>query len=479
VGRLLGVALLLVLYCSLAQASGGACPASSPVAGNNSCFFIAANGSDNNSGTDEASPWQHAPGMPACSGQCLTERTALGGSWNNFGQSHPGVGFIFKGGDTWHFGNPSATPYTGGTYYNGWGGNNNATCAYEGVQTGCFYIGVDTSWFSGGSWTRPIFTGDNPLATSPVASCPFPTIGGGASLPQVPNNIIMVEANDTQGGVIVDSFEFTGLCSNDTTGSGNNFGNDTFVLDGSDLSPNQGGTHGPNFKVNLYFHGWSVTTAEANNVCDSGCVNTIANCTVIGGGSYSVLDHVVIDGSDADATHCSTMAWPHVWHVRDSIFRYTANVNTAGCHDWHDNIFEYFSAMKPTAHGNLLECNNDATTTTANVFYNNIMRHLDPSWSTAGQVGLWFCPNTTPEYWFGNLQYDMVASHGVMWSIVGPPGYPSCDNTGTQKFFNNTIVDSRVDCAGSNDNTGGQYLTVLNNHMINATFTTSGGTCHG
>src|ERR1700683_21618 len=40
--------------------------------GVNSCYYIAANGSDSNNGTSETSPWQHAPGMPACSATCAS-----------------------------------------------------------------------------------------------------------------------------------------------------------------------------------------------------------------------------------------------------------------------------------------------------------------------------------------------------------------------------------------------------------------------
>ena len=79
----------------------GACPASAPVTGNH-CYFIAANGSDANSGTSESSPWLHAPGMPNCTGQCAKVTPTAG------------EGFIFRGGDTWHFGNSATMPYTGG-----------------------------------------------------------------------------------------------------------------------------------------------------------------------------------------------------------------------------------------------------------------------------------------------------------------------------------------------------------------------------
>src|SRR5580693_2586060 len=124
-------------------------------------FYIAANGSDSNSGTSKSAPWQHAPGMPKCVATCAAHTPA------------PGDSFIFRGGDTWHFGNSGASPYTGGTWdlYSWWG--TAATCQYEGTTSGCLYYGVDQTWFSGASWTRPILTGDNPTSTSLVSSCAY------------------------------------------------------------------------------------------------------------------------------------------------------------------------------------------------------------------------------------------------------------------------------------------------------------------
>lgn len=470
-GCLLGVAALMLFCCSFAHAQGGACPASSPLAGNNSCFYISSQGSDSNSGADESHTWLHSPGMINCSANCATEQTALGGSKGNGGQSHPGVGFIFRGGDTWHFSNPSPSdgmPYTGGEMYSLWGSNSN--CNYEGTQTGCFYWGVDTTWYNssvcGGSFCRPIFNGDNPTSTSVVSSCPYPTRTINSFDRTNSNNVLFFMADDTQAGVYLDSIEFTGLCSNDTTNSGSNGNNDAELMDNSNTGPNV------NFIVNVYLHGWTVTTAEIN------ANNTTPNCYAIGGGSVRVMDHVALDGSDSNGQVCSAFQWPRLMHVRYSIFRYAANINAAYYHDVHDNVIEHWFGGDPITHGNFWENNSDYEASgTANVWYNNVMRHNDPSFSTEGYVGLWFCPNTTPEYWFNNITYDFEQPSGVSWSVVGPPTYGGCTNTGGQFEFNNTVVDTKIDCAGTNDNTNGQYLTILNNHMINAAY--SGATCSG
>ena len=68
---------LFLLLALPAFASGGSCPSSASYLnssgslvtlsslGVTSCYYIAANGSDSNNGTTEATPWLHAPGMPS------------------------------------------------------------------------------------------------------------------------------------------------------------------------------------------------------------------------------------------------------------------------------------------------------------------------------------------------------------------------------------------------------------------------------
>jgi len=92
---------LLTSFSLSGSVAANGCPSGAPVTGNH-CYFIAANGSDANSGTSESSPWLHAPGMPNCTANCAAHTPVAG------------EGFIFRGGDTWHFGNSSASPYTGG-----------------------------------------------------------------------------------------------------------------------------------------------------------------------------------------------------------------------------------------------------------------------------------------------------------------------------------------------------------------------------
>ena len=81
-----------LLSAGSAFAAGGSCGSIPVPSGVTSCFYISAAGADTNSGTSESSPWLHAPGMANCSNTCRSTTPA------------GGEGFIFRGGDTWHFG---------------------------------------------------------------------------------------------------------------------------------------------------------------------------------------------------------------------------------------------------------------------------------------------------------------------------------------------------------------------------------------
>src|SRR5580704_6890233 len=107
--------------------------------------YVAANGSDANNGTSKSTPWLHAPGMANCASSCASYTPAAGDS------------IIFRGGDTWHFGNSAAAPYVG----SGWG------WSWSGSNGNPIYIGVDQTWFAASSWARPILHGDNSLNPNP------------------------------------------------------------------------------------------------------------------------------------------------------------------------------------------------------------------------------------------------------------------------------------------------------------------------
>ncbi len=439
--------ILLISSTCVAQ---GACPANAPMAGNH-CYFVAANGADSNNGTSESTPWLHAPGMPNCTANCAALSAGNGG-----------IGIILRGGDTWHFGNSSASPYTGGAWdlYNWFSnayGSNIANCVYEGTQTGCLYVGVDANWYSGSSWARPVLTGDNPTVPGSgnfASSCAYQIAGSDFGS----NNLVVMP-----GWTIVDSLELTGLCASNASTSSGQYYFGGWAAGGS--------TPPVSMLENVYMHGWSATST-------AGTASSSHPVTLLGGGGgvNQVFDHIVIDGSDSNPEVGAWGTFPNFAHMRDSIVRYTDQGVGQGCHDIHDNIFEFFTTTILDGHTNAFECNADASGSTPNVFYNNVFRHFQPSFGNGELV--WFCPNTTPEYWFNNLMYDTVTpGHGQSWNVAGTPIYGGCPNTGGQYMFNNTLVDqTSAPCyLGSWNNTGGQYIQSYNNHLINTPWDGSGG----
>ncbi|MGB8989085.1 MAG: hypothetical protein WCC37_20970 [Candidatus Sulfotelmatobacter sp.] len=420
--------------------------------------YIAANGSDSNNGTSKTTPWLHAPGMPSCSATCASYTPVAGDS------------IILRGGDSWHFGNSSLSPYTGGTwdiYTVAYGSGKDSSCIYEGTQTGCVYWGVDQTWYSGSTWARPILDGDNPLSNSLVASCPYQVANTG----QYVTNEFVSLAPDT----VFDNFEMRGLCSKNPNGGNGN--QDGYV---AYLGTGIYGT-GMAFENNLYVHGWTATTTAGQG-------NNSQPCVLFGGGANGLqsIDHLVVDGSDSNAGSCAWATFPSFYHLTNSIVRYTQQGVGAWCHDIHDNIFEYIYEHNSGAgsHSNILECNDDSAgnavnqpQNTPNVFYNNIVRHVDSSFVSAGQVNLWFCPTAIPEYWFNNVIYDAGKS-GNFWSYAGPSIY-TCPNTGHQYMFNNTFADGNQICHITTTSTGGEYIVLSNEHLINSPFFSDNTTCTG
>ena len=104
-----------------------------------------ASGVDSNNGTAKGTPWKRAPGMNGFTG---TYSHAAGDQ------------LIFKGGVTWDNTIAPWVTSTGGTATGGSGVN----CASMTVSTAlCDYYGVDKTWYTGSSWSQPLFDGGSQL----------------------------------------------------------------------------------------------------------------------------------------------------------------------------------------------------------------------------------------------------------------------------------------------------------------------------
>jgi hypothetical protein len=385
--------------------------------------------------------------MPNCSGNCATVQNQGGGI-------PPGTGIIFRGGDTWHFGNTSLTPYVGGVW------NFNSGKIPQGTSSNPIYIGVDPNWYSGSSWARPILNGDNALCNAGlvngstcfqdtthtyeqyyVSSCSYQNSSSWNSF---------VSFNWVQY-YYFDNFEMVGMCES-TSQSG--FGWNSYILYES--------VHGPITITNVYIHGWSHTQFAGPNG-NSVCNGTGAVCFDIyafQGTPYSTgiasgyLAQDVVDGSDSDPVGGGVCdGGLHI--AAYSMFRYTSQCIDSDLHTFHDNIYEYFFE---NGHSNVLE-EVGVWNGTTNAIYNNIFRHLETTGGTHG-VGIWLGPPVgTTDYLFNNLIYD----EGEMELInVGSNN----NNIGTQAWFDNTLELDAGNGFGCRA-TGYTYpLVSTNNHFI-------------
>jgi hypothetical protein len=471
---------LFMLLAVPAFASGGSCPSGANYLntttgslvtlaslGVTNCYFVAANGADTNSGTSEASPWLHSPGMQNCSSNCAAVT-----------QSTPGLGFIFRGGDTWHFGKSSATPYAGVV----------TTCAVNGTvaaglciddingtSTNPIYYGVDPGWPSSG-WARPILTADNsPCSNSTTgtmpdgATCVSATsstyFSGGTGYFGQPGNYVsscayqVGNSNDLvdigfSKYIMFDNFELTGLCQSGPQHGGSN--EDTYIRYGS--------IQAPVYFTNLYIHGASHTQYAGPNgfpVCNAPavCINLWAFQGGSGNGATfgeEVYDNVV-DFADSDPGG-QGLCFGGFWDVAYNVFRYSSNCGPNPLHTFHDNLYEWFFE---NGHSNLLEDLGEYNG--VNVIYNNVFRHVEIYLTSGGGVFLWPAPplSGVNDYIFNNIGYDVG---GLEYFNFG--GTVGNNALGNYVLFNNTfqtnVSQPIIRCSSY---TNGKVIDT-NNHFI-------------
>jgi hypothetical protein len=449
------------LYGGSAFAVGGACPsgasyivpatgvaATLSALGVTNCYFVAASGSDSNSGTDEAHPWQHAPQMTTCTATCATVTPAAG------------TGIIFRGGDTWHFGNSSASPYTGGSWSAPY-----SQPSWGGTSSNPVYFGVDTTWFTGSSWARPIFNGDNPASTNGVGSCAFqaaytgPSRGGSRGNQQAVNTFLVW---DWSQYTIVDDIEWTGLC----------WGGVPPNADDSYIS-NSSSNDNHNALTRNYFHGWTHVTFACTLVggMPSGqCGNGVA----IGGSSLSniigtTIAYNVIDGSDSDPFSFGGINFDG-YDVHGNVFTNFANaVVTNDTHALHDNLFDSIRGRSDNvAHGNIFEAN--VAPASNNVFYNNVFRNSFgyPATTGCGNIQFQEAPaNGATDYVFGNVIYNFPCGVGNYLDICDASSCTTnpASTSWTVQEFNNTFVMT-IGPVGLGNVSAGGLVNWTNNHCI-------------
>ena len=516
--------LTLVLLCApfLVHAQGGSCPsganyinpANNGVAGPlvplstlgvTKCFYIAANGADTNPGTSEASPWLHAPGMPNCANTCaLTTPIA-------------GNGFIFRGGDTWHY--FTGSPQVGGQW----------TWTRSGTSSNYIYIGVDQSWYAGGSWTRPILNNDNPqTAGGVVSSCVY----NQGNLQNVYLNGVVY--------VWFDNFEFSGMCWNDVptnstnqhiyfahngpggttsyTGISNNYFHNwthtAFVCSGLGTTTlGSGGTgfisSGGTFTVNgsgglsviatgtitgvsggavttytITYAGSNYTTGTKATTITSGpagtgftvsvsslvsttCANpveAIAGSTQAALGTQILFN--VVDGADSDDLAMSDVD-SDAYIMAYNVFRHLGGSSVVdNCHSIHDNLWEYINNVQDgSAHSDLLYCYGRAVSN--NFFYNNQLRYVGTEYNQSLSTVIWFTPAAGyTTYFFNTVSHDVNCVSNC-YNMNNP------SSAATLYLYNNTMESMNTNEAiWANSAVTNTTIYDCNNHYI----TNSGST---
>ena len=356
-------------------------------------YYIAAGGSDSNIGTSKTSPWLHAPGMTGCSGNCASHTPVDGDQ------------FLFRGGDTWHYsaGSPVGLPWI-------W--------TWSGSSGNDIYIGVDPTWYSRSSFTRPILTMDNPLSMVLLSSCAYDDN----------SNQAVVLSNVRY--VTFDDFEFTGKCWS--------------------------GDPDPNASLNItsathsliehnYFHGWSSTIGSTD-------VHRMIRGILSPTPTYNEIAYNVIDGSDSsrgtttasdqcalsvNGTPCQSGfgIYGDGYNLHHNVLRYLSNgIVTNGFYIVHDNLFEYmWNSYDGTTHPNVVESGTTGLAGVPFYFYNNVIRH------TRQNVTLWVQIDQQ-SYMFNNVFFDNFGD-----SIDCLEFQPaSTGSTPVLYFYNNTLDATSV-----------------------------------
>lgn len=386
-------------------------------------FYIAANGSDANAGT-QSFPWLHAPGMSTCTSACASHTPA------------PGDRFIFRGGDTWHFGDSTKIPFVG-FKTNAWNPTASGTAANCDVSpsstvgtSSCIYWGVDQTYFTGSSWVRPIMNFDNPVSTTPPTVCAF-------------NDWALDPVQFTGNYNIIDNFEWVGWCSHTSTGNGAI----PFLIYmagvGSEIKDG-------------YYHGWSLdSTTMACTAADHGCDSFFIFNSVNSITQYTRNDHNYVDGTDSTLgnqvgcvptsgyTKCGTGAvWEGGGEVDHNYVNQVSNgVKFTDVWTFHDNILDQFYESYGNSdgvHGNIFE---QPTATSAGPWtidtyaYNNVILRTQigesfdmyPGSAAAGK-GMFV---------FNNVMVNPDGNSGVnCYMLEGD----ASGGPGTVNFFNNTSV---------------------------------------
>lgn len=363
-------------------------------------YISKSTGLDSNTPTQaqaKSTPWAHLPGMPSCTANCKSYNPVAGDR------------FILKGGDTW----------TGSDLGVNW--------SWHGTSSARIYIGVDGTWFTGSSWTRPIFNCQN-------AACSSSVVGQQIWI--------------TGSYVTVDNIEFTGL--RQTNGSTQNIA-----------------TYSDHTEVeNCYIHGWSRSAGQNDNGSSFAITANVSNgVSQVAGASFH--DNV-IDGSDTTKDMWNGIEFAD--QAYDNVIRYVVSGLLADFNDVHGNLIEDNVQSYAGDHCNQMFVFAPLSGSTVWA-YNNVVRNGGCSGGEVfwinGEIGS-ACPNCA-SYIYNNVVYN--SGRGI---DLG--SHPNEGNTGTYNLYNNTVEAGGVACMGNGEASPRSTTRYANNQCINGTLCDSTGT---
>lgn len=412
-----------LFFCSASYGatSGGACPTGSNYVnvanegqagtqqvtlaslGVKSCYYVGVSGKDSNTGTSESAPFLHLPGSSNFTGSAT-----IG----------PGVGVIIEGGYVAHFGNTSLSTSTGGGLKTNGGSSGSPV-----------YYGIDPTWYSGSSFARPQFNGDNaiPNGTFP-SSCSY-------------DNSSLGQAVRPGGSYIIfDGIEIVGFCW-----SANNM--NTFYTENSQTGI---------YLERLYQHGWSTPSTSSDSYYlwwDGGS----------GVNDGDILALSVVDGTDSSwasvggsGTNCHWTSvsptgpcysggaiYEGVAIVWGNVFQHMSNAAvTTNNIKWHDNWVNEL-AVSYQNNGQHTNCNNEVANVTGsnNYFYNNLTTNVRATECYFLSVSSGDAIYGFNNVFWGNMNYyaNSAPSNCVPLNSISSSG------TETLYWYNNTM-----DYAGGN-----------------------------
>lgn len=279
----------------------GSCPTGTPVSGG--CYFGSTSGSDSNAGNTESAPLLHLPGMTGCTATCASITPAST------------QGFILRGGDVYNYNSSGGVV---GLPWN-WTWSGNSSCNID-LSSGplalgpCIYVGVDQSWFTGSSWTRPAMNMNNPPSTNYVSSCAFDQ-----------SSVNFMSGNGQY--LILDNFEWKQWCW-------------SAAVENAKVVQISANT----MVENMLFDSWTTTAGAMDQFLMIGpitcCVNQVITKNIFDGSKSTLSGKTITSGSPAITVFMATgKALGAGSEISYNAFYHVSNVYIGGAANWiHDNL---------------------------------------------------------------------------------------------------------------------------------------------